>query len=82
MQQKVTIAEAVVLAVLLAFLLVGVSFILLPDQTSQPITPTPIPKPEPLLNQILWAFQWIGLAALVAISAVGAVLLINRVRHR
>lgn len=80
MQQKITIAVAVILAVLSAFLLVGASFLLLPDQTSQPITPMPIPKPEPLLDQVLWSLQWIGLAALVAVSVVGALLLIRHIR--
>jgi cytochrome oxidase assembly protein ShyY1 len=42
----------------------------------------PIPKPEPLLDQILWAIQWIGLAAFIAIAAVGALRLINRIRSK
>ena len=81
--QKMKMAAAAVLAVALAFLLVGMSYILFPEQTSQePPTPIPIPKPEPLLDQILWAIQWIGLAAFIAITVVGAVLLMNRIRGK
>lgn len=81
-RQKMTMAAAAVLAVALAFLLLGMSYILFPEQTSQEPTPMPIPKPEPLLDQILWAIQWIGLAAFIAITAVGALLLINRIRSK
>ncbi|MEM2081496.1 MAG: hypothetical protein QW744_04405 [Candidatus Bathyarchaeia archaeon] len=80
--QKMTMAAAAVLAVALAFLLVGMSYILFPEQTSQEQTPMPIPKPQPLLDQILWAIQWIGLAAFIAITVVGAVLLMNRIRSK
>lgn len=80
--QKMTMVAAAVLAVALAFLLVGMSYILFPEQTSQEPTPMPIPKPEPLLDQILWAIQWIGLAAFIAIAAVGALRLINRIRSK
>jgi hypothetical protein len=81
-QKRVPVIVAAILAVLLAFLLLGVSYILFPNQTSQPIIPTPIPKPEPLLNQALWTIQWLGVAALIALSAVGALLLISRMKNR
>jgi amino acid transporter len=77
---KTKMAVAVILAILSAFLLVGISYLLFPDQTPQqsPI-PMPTSKPEPLLDQILWAIEWIGLAALIAITIVGAVFIINRI---
>jgi hypothetical protein len=76
-------AMAVIVALSSAFLLIGISYILFPDQTSQQRpTPMPISKPIPLLNQILWTIQWIGLAAIIAITIVGAMLLINRVRNK
>lgn len=82
-EQKTKMATTVVLAILSAFLLVGISYILFPDQISQqPPTPMPTSKPEPLLNQVLWAIQWVGLAAIVAITIVGAILLISRVRNK
>jgi nitrous oxidase accessory protein NosD len=37
---------------------------------------------QSLLNQILWAIRWIGLAAFIAIAVVGTMLLINRIRHK
>jgi hypothetical protein len=66
-----------------AFLLLGVGYIFFPDETAQQ-QPFPLPatKPEPLIDQILWAAQWILLAAFIAIATVGAVLLINRTRNR
>jgi len=86
-KQKTKMAKFVILAILSAFLLLGISYILFPDQTSQqPPTPMPIPEPEPLLDQMLWTIQWIGLAALITITIVGAVLLTNRIinnrRHK
>jgi hypothetical protein len=85
-KQKTKMAKFVILAILSAFLLLGISYLLFPDQTSQQPTPTPTPKPEPLLDQMLWTIQWIGLAALITITIVGAVLLTNRIinnrRHK
>ena len=79
MAQKLIIMIAVILAVLSAFLLVVASFVLMPDQ--RPI-PMPMPEPEPFLNQVLRIFEWLGVAALIAVSAVGVMLLVNRTRHR
>lgn len=75
---------AVILAILLAFLLAGTSYIIFPDQTSQQIPiPMPVPKPGPsLLDQIFWAILWIGLAAFIAIAIVGALLLISRIKRK
>lgn len=80
--QKMKMAAAAVLAVALAFLLVGISYILFPEQTSQQPTPMPTPKPEPLAEQIVWAIGWIGLAACIASAIVGAGLLLNRMNRR
>ncbi len=75
-------AAAAVLAVTLAFLLVGISYILFPEQTSQQPTPMPTSKPEPLAEQIVWAIGWIGLAACITSAIVGAMLLLNRMNRR
>lgn len=78
-----TMAIAAVLAVALAFLLVGMSYLLFPDQTSQePPIGIPIPKPEPVIDQVFWAIQWIGLAAFIAIAAAGTILLINQIKSK
>lgn len=69
-------ALAVVAAVLLGLLLAGISYILVPDQK-----PLPMPVPS-ILNQIFGAVLWIALAALIAITIVGAMLLVNRVRNK
>jgi hypothetical protein len=73
-------AKFVIFAILLAFSLLGISYVLFPDQTSQqPPTPMPISEPEPLLNQLLWTIQWLGIAALITVSIVGAVILTKRI---
>lgn len=70
----------VIVGILSAFLLLGLSYIIFPDTPiQQPPGPQPTSNPEPLLNQILWAIQWIGLAAIISVSIVGAFLLINRI---
>lgn len=79
-KQKTKIA-ATILALASAFLLVGISYLLFPDATPQEPTKS-IPNIEPLSDQIFWVIQWIGLAALLAITAVGAVFLTNRIRNK
>ena len=81
--QKTAMVAAALLAVALALLLVGISYVLFPAQSSQePPLGTPIPKPESLMDQVFWAVQWIGLAALIALCAVGVLLLVIRVRGK
>jgi hypothetical protein len=80
--QKVKMVSAVVVATLLGFLLLGLSYVLFPEQTSQPPPPLPTSKAEPLTAQILWAAQWIGIAALIAITVVGVVLVAGRARNK
>ncbi|MDI9578596.1 MAG: hypothetical protein QM398_10745 [Thermoproteota archaeon] len=71
----------VIVGVLSAFLLLGLSYIIFPETpVQQPPGPQPTSSPEPLLSQILWAIQWIGLAAIISISVVGAYLIVNRLR--
>ena len=81
--QKTIAAAAIVLAVVLAFLMVGISYVLFPDVTSEePPVPMPTSKPETLAEQILGALPWIGLAACAASIVVGAMLLISKIRTR
>jgi amino acid transporter len=81
--QKTIAAAAVVLAVVLAFLMVGVSYVLFPDIPSEePPIPMPTSKPETLTEQIFSALPWIGLAACTASIAVGTMLLISKIRTR
>jgi len=71
----------IVVGVLSAFLLLGLSYIIFPDTPiQQPPGPQPTSRPESLLSQILWAIQLIGLAAIISVSVVGAFLLINHIR--
>jgi len=81
MKLETKMVLTVIVGVLSAFLLLGLSYIIFPETpVQQPPGPQPISSPQPLLNQILWAFQWIGLAAIISVSVVGAFLLINHIR--
>ena len=76
-------AAAVVLAVVLTFLLIGVSYVLFPDPASEgPPIPMPTSKPETIADQVFGALPWIGLAACTASIVVGAMLLISKLRTR
>jgi hypothetical protein len=79
--QKTIAATAIVIAVVLAFVLVGVSYVLYPDVASEePPIPMPTSKPETLTEQIFGALPWLGVAACTASIAAGSLILINRVR--
>jgi len=70
---------AVITAASLGALLLGISYIILPNQPGQMPTPKPIPE---MLNQILSAFLWIGLAASIATIIVVTVFLVSRIKNR
>jgi hypothetical protein len=81
MKPETKMVITVVVGVLSAFLLLGLSYIIFPDTPiQQPPGPQPTSSPEPLLGQILWAIQLIGLAAIISVSVFGAFLLVNHVR--
>lgn len=69
------------LALAIAFLLFGISYILFPSQVSQQPNKS-IPNIEPISDQIFWVIQWISLAAITAIAAVGTILFASRIRTR
>ena len=76
-------AAAVVLAVVLTFLLIGVSYVLFPDPASEgPPIPMPTSKPETIADRVFGALPWIGLAACTASIVVGAMLLVSKLRTR
>jgi uncharacterized membrane protein YphA (DoxX/SURF4 family) len=77
---KTRMAAAVVLAILSGLLLAGVSYIIFPSQSSGQM---PTPKPSPSwLEQLSWAMLWIGLALLISLAVVGAIMLASRIRKR
>jgi ABC-type sugar transport system permease subunit len=77
--QKTKMGLAAVAALVLSLLLVGISYLLVPNKSSQ--TPLPMPVPS-IINQILVAISWIGLAAALAIIIVATVFLINRIKSK
>jgi hypothetical protein len=78
MGQKTKIATAVILAILFASLLVGISYILFPIENQQPPIPGPGVEPEYLLGEISWAIFFMSLAALVATLVAVTVLILKR----
>lgn len=74
--QKTQMVIVVIVAILLAILLAGISCLLVPDQPNQMPPPMPVPS---VLTQIFAAILWIGLAALIATTTVGAVFLVNQI---
>ncbi len=68
---------AAIAALLLSLLLLEISYLLFPNKSSQ--TPLPMPLPS-MLNQIIVAIFWIGLAAVLAIIIVATVFLINWIK--
>src|SRR3990172_10441434 len=77
-RQKTKAAAAVFLAVLFAFLLFGISFVMFPSSSQQPPRPGPKPEPGYLLGEVSWAILLISIAVLVAVSIVVAVPILKR----
>jgi hypothetical protein len=69
---------ATILAVLLALLLAEAAIILFPSE--EPSMPIPMPQPK-YETQLVWSFQWLGIATVVSLLIVGAILLVIRKRH-
>ena len=78
-KQKTSMMLSVMLALALAFLLFGISYILFSDEAQEGPTKS-IPNIEPLSDQIFWVILWIGMAALVAVFSVGVFLFVSRLR--
>ena len=76
---KVRMIISVAAAIALGFLLVGISYVIFPDQPAQ--MPTPKPAPDPL-GELLSAILWIGLAAFLSLIIVGTVFLVNRIKNK
>jgi multidrug efflux pump subunit AcrB len=74
--QKSKMVMAVSLAVVSCLVIAGISFLFFPDQTSGQV-PTPKPSPS-ITDQLVWAMSWLGFAALISLTIVGAILLVKR----
>ena len=73
-------AIAVAAAIGIGLLLLAVTYIISPNQKpGQLPNGTPVPS---ILNQILEAATWIGIAFSIAVVIIGAFLLVNRIRPK
>ena len=72
-------ALAVVAAILLGFLMYGISCLLIPKTSNQVSSPIP---PTSMIDSIFGALLWVGLAALLAFTVVAVGVLINRVINK
>jgi hypothetical protein len=78
--QKTKTVLATILAVLSALLLAGAVIILFPDKTTDGM---PLPMPEPNRTyQLLWSLQWLGIALLVSLLIVSAILLVGKIKPK
>jgi hypothetical protein len=75
---KTKMLTATILAVLLALLLAEAALILFP--TEEPSKPIPMAQPKHE-TQLVWSLQWLGIATVISLLIVGAILLVNRKRH-
>ncbi len=82
MRPKIVEVIAVIFAILLALLLVGVCFVLVPNQSIQTSSDTrALPKIESISTQLFVGFQWISIAALIALSIVGVIFLVTHIKN-
>ena len=71
------ITIAALSAVLLGVLLLPISSLLTPNQSINGGIASYLTSPPPLQTQIVTAILWIGFAALISISVIGIILLVN-----
>jgi ABC-type microcin C transport system permease subunit YejE len=77
--QRKKLFGAIILAVILAFSLIGLTYLVFPDKTNQ----MPIPLPDLSTSvQISMAIYWLGVTAIVAIAIVGVLLVVQRIRRK
>ncbi|MCW4024802.1 MAG: hypothetical protein NWF01_07190 [Candidatus Bathyarchaeota archaeon] len=74
--QKTKMMMAVTLAAVSCLLIAEISYLVFPDQTSGQV-PTPQPSPS-IMEQLVWAMLWLGVAALISLTIVGAVMLVKK----
>jgi hypothetical protein len=79
--QKIKVTVAIASAILAAFLIEGISYLIFPEKTPGGGIPLEVERSS-LTNQVLWAVTWVGLISFIAVTIVGLLLLINRVRTR
>ncbi len=77
MKNKRKLAAAVTVGILLAFLLLAISYVAFPNETRQNRT-----LGLGTNNDIFWAILGVGIAALAAMVAVGILLAVTRLRNR
>jgi uncharacterized membrane protein len=77
--QRTKLFGAIILAPILAFSLIGLTYLVFPDQTNQ----MPIPLPNPSTSvQISMAINWLGVTAIVAIAIAGVLVVAQRIRRK
>ncbi len=76
--QKAKLFSAIIFACLLAFSLIGLTYLVFPERTNQ--MPPPLPEPS-RFAQISIAIYWIGITALVTAAIIGLFVLVTRVKR-
>jgi len=78
---KTKLAVAATLGIFLAFLLLGISYVAFPNEVFQGYHTFGFVGLS-VLDEVFWAILWLGLAAFVALVAVGVLLVVSRLRRR
>ncbi len=76
--QKARLFIAAASGVLVAFLLVGLTYIVFPERNTMPI---PMPMPS-VSVQIYMAIYWLVIAIIIAVLIVGTAVLIGKIRSK
>jgi hypothetical protein len=77
--QRTKLFGAIILAPILAFSLIGLTYLVFPDQTNQ----MPIPLPDLSRSvQISIAIYWVGITAIITIAIVGILMVAQRIRRK
>ncbi|PVX23803.1 MAG: hypothetical protein CW716_11310 [Candidatus Bathyarchaeum sp.] len=73
---------SVFLAIISAFSLMGVSYFIFPDASSEPQNLSVHVPDQSLFSELFWVIQWLCFAAFLAIIVVGMIFFTTKMRNK